>query len=67
MSTTRSKTVIEPAVRVQLSYKAQAMIGSTAVTIIPREGHPVTLTRAEFEKLREGDDVFQAEQKERAA
>lgn len=58
MSTTRSKTVIERAVRAQLSYKTQAMVGATAVTIIPRDGHPVTLTRAEFDKLVEADAEF---------
>lgn len=58
MPTGRSKTLIEPAVRAQLSYKTEAMVGRTAVTIIPAQGHPVTLTRAEWEKLREADDVF---------
>lgn len=57
MSTTRSKTLIEPAVRAQLSYKTEAMIGRTAVTIVGRDGN-LTLTRAEFEKLMEAEAEF---------
>lgn len=57
MPTHKSKTLIEPAVRAQLSYQHEALIGRTAVTIISKGGS-VTLTRREFEKLREGDDAF---------
>lgn len=66
MTTSKSKTVIERAVRAQLSFKTQAMVGATAVTIIPREGHAVTLTRAEFDKLVEADAVFQTGEQEAA-
>lgn len=57
MTTTRNKTLIEPAVRAQLSYKTEAMVGRTAVTILSRDGS-LTLTRAEFDKLVEADAVF---------
>lgn len=61
MATTRSKTVIEPAVRAQLSYKTEAMVGRTAVTLVGRDGN-LTLTRAEFEKLVEADVAFKEQQ-----
>ena len=61
MSTTRSKTLIEPAVRAQLSYKTEAMVGRTAVTVVTRDG-ALTLTRAEFDKLVEADQAFAAQQ-----
>ena len=61
VSTTRSKTLIEPAVRAQLSYKTEAMVGRTAVTLVTQTGS-ITLTRSEFDKLREADDAFREQQ-----
>lgn len=56
----RNKTQIEPAVAAQLSYKHQAIVTRTLVTIVG-DGGKVTLTRTEWEKARQADDVFKGD------
>lgn len=56
----KSKTLIEPAVRAQLSYRHEGVITRTSVTIVG-DGGKVVLTRTEWEKLRQADDVWKGD------
>lgn len=54
------KTSIEPAVAAKLSYRNEATISRSTITIVGDSGRTV-LTRTEFEKLRQADDVFKGD------
>jgi hypothetical protein len=60
MATGKVKTKIEPAVAAKLSYKADVTISATQVAITHESGR-VILTRTEFNKLVQADEVFRGE------
>jgi len=61
MATGKVKTKIEPAVAAKLSYKADCTISATQIAITTDSNGRCILTRTEFEKLRQADDVFRGE------